>query len=97
MTIKRKGATKGEIVKTMNGILSTQARIIEWIEFLANRMDVLDNIMGSYIEMRGGSKDLKKFIDKEKKKIELAKKKEEDGEHKQPKRKRSGRSTTTSK
>ena len=78
-------------------MLTTQARLIEWIEFLANRMDVLDNIMGSYIEMRGASKDLKKFIDKEKKKFELEKKKEEDGKHKQPERKRSRRSTTTSK
>ena len=73
MSIKRKGVTKGDMVKTMNGMLETQARLIEWIEFIIKKMDILDSILGSYIEMREASPDLKKFMEEQKKKEEEAK------------------------
>jgi hypothetical protein len=70
---KRAKPTMAEMVKTVSGMLETQARLIEWIEFMIKKMNILDSILGSYIEMRGASPDLKKFMEEQKKKEEEAK------------------------
>ncbi len=40
---------------------------------MIKKMNILDSILGSYIEMRGASPDLKKFMEEQKKKEEEAK------------------------
>ena len=79
--IKRKGVSKGDIVQSIQNLDIACQNMYRHIL-------LLDDVIAKYIDMKGDSEKLQKFINKKEK---------EDGKHKQPKRKRSRTSTKTSK
>ena len=79
--IKRKGVTKGDMVRAIKELHFE-------VQGLQRYVMMIDNVVDKYIHMNKDEKKLKKYLEK------LAK---EVNEHKQKKRKSSGRSTKPSK
>ena len=79
--IKRKGVTKGDMVRAIKDLHFQ-------IQGLQRYVVMIDNVVDKYIHMNKDENKLKKYLEK------IAKEK---SEHKQKKRKSSGRSTKTSK
>tara|TARA_R100000008_G_C3559871_1_gene155464 strand:- start:545 stop:796 length:252 start_codon:yes stop_codon:yes gene_type:complete len=83
MSIKRKGVTKGDMVKALKDHDIAMQNMYRHIL-------LIDDVLAKYIAMNKDEDKLAEFMNP-------PKKEEENGEHKQPKRKRSRRSTKTSK
>jgi len=79
--IKRKGVTKGDMVRAIKDLHFE-------IQGLQRYVMMIDNVVDKYIRMNKDEKKLKKYLEKVMK---------EASEHKQKKRKSSGRSNTPSK
>jgi hypothetical protein len=82
MSTKRKGVTKGDMVKALNDHDIAMQNMYKHIL-------LIDDVLANYIKMNKDEDNLSGFMN--------PKTKEEDGKPKQPKRKQSRRSTTTSK
>ena len=82
MSIKRKGVTKGEMVKVIKDHDIAMQNMYRHIL-------LIDDVLAKYIAMNKDEDKLAEFMNPPKE--------EENGEHKQPKRKRSRRSNKTSK
>ena len=79
--IKRKGVTKGDMVRAIKDLHFE-------IQGLQRYVMMIDNVVDKYIRMNKDEKKLQKYLEKVMK---------EASEHKQKKRKSSGRSTKVSK
>ena len=82
MSIKRKGVTKGDMVKALKDHDIAMQNMYRHIL-------LIDDVLAKYIAMNKDEDKLAKFMN--------PLKEEEDGKHKQPKRKRSRTSSKTSK
>jgi len=83
MSIKRKGITKGDMVKALKDHDIAMQNMYRHIL-------LIDDVLAKYIAMNKDEDKLSEFM-------HPPTEEEENGEHKQPKRKRSRRSTKTSK
>jgi len=86
MSVKRKGVTKSDIVRAIKLHSNT-------IESINRHMMFVDDILAKFVNFLGKEDEFSEYLIK----LDEEAKAKKDGEHKQPKRKRSGRSTTTSK
>ena len=50
-TKKRTKPTNAEIGKVIGDITKTQGGLIEWVEYLKKRIDLVDNTLGAYLDM----------------------------------------------
>ena len=83
MSIKRKGVTKGDMVKALKEHDTV-------MQNMYRHLLLIDDVLAKYIAMNKDEDRLANFMNP-------PKEEEKNGEHKQPKRKRSRRSTKTSK
>tara|TARA_R110000765_G_C18864982_1_gene600385 strand:- start:309 stop:572 length:264 start_codon:yes stop_codon:yes gene_type:complete len=70
MSIKRKGVTKGEIVSNLKELIETQGKIVQWLKAINEKLNLVDNVLGAYVNYKGDEDDFKIFIEKKNKEIE---------------------------
>ena len=63
MSIKRKGVTKGEIVKNLTDLIETQDKIIQWLKALNEKLNLVDNVLGAYVAFKGDDDGFKGYIE----------------------------------
>ena len=63
-TKKRTKPTNAEIGKTISDIIQTQGGLIAWVEYLKKRIDLVDNTLGAYLDMKKDGDKLAKHIEK---------------------------------
>ena len=59
-TKKRTKPTNAEIGKVIGDITKTQGGLIEWVEYLKKRIDLVDNTLGAYLAMNKDGQKLAK-------------------------------------
>ena len=62
-TKKRTKPTNAEIGKVIGDITKTQGGLIEWVEYLKKRIDLVDNTLGAYLDMNKDGQKLAKHIE----------------------------------
>tara|TARA_R100001530_G_scaffold10306_1_gene10210 strand:- start:1019 stop:1285 length:267 start_codon:yes stop_codon:yes gene_type:complete len=87
MSKKKRGKpTIAEIVQAIIQLQEAQNNLIEWLNNLQKRLELVDNTFGAYISMTKIEKKLTKYIEKEiekRKDEDVAESAQKDGEHKQ--------------
>ena len=86
MSVQRKGVTKGDIVRAIKQHTKS-------IDGMYRHMMFIDDILAKFVNFLGKEEEFSDYLLK----LDKEAKAKEDGKHKQPKRKQSRRSSTTSK
>ena len=76
MKRKKRKLTIKEVAQHAMRIQEVQGEVIDWVNNIQRKLELVDNTLGAYILMEGASDKLSEYIEKEIKKKEEEKKDE---------------------
>ena len=61
-TPKRKGVTKGQMLEAIKDIGNRQDKIVEWIQAINQKLNLVDSVLGNYVEFKEDTNGFQEYI-----------------------------------